>query len=85
MFKTRALTEHCDCNTQKKKTRVLDLEARDLHCATRAVKVDVDAVQSCSVYATPLLGSSQLYVSIFHKTTCLEITPSPGDYPLEKI
>ena len=37
MFKTRASTEHCDCNTQKERTHVLDLEAHDLHCATRAL------------------------------------------------
>jgi len=35
--KTRASTEHCDCNTQKERTHMLDLEARDLHCATRAL------------------------------------------------
>ena len=33
--KTRASTERCD--TQKERTRVLDLEARDLHCGTRAL------------------------------------------------
>ena len=37
IFKTRASTEHCDRNTQKERTQVLDLEARDLHCATRAL------------------------------------------------